>query len=153
MVFHSPFFRGDKMKVDFYNNQSNENVINKTLKLITSKNIIFRMAINEKAPVLILHSQELDDVNYVGIPGFKRYYYIEHIEPLNNQLSRFYLTTDLLMTYQDEILNNEVLITATEQPSYFSNSLPTSRKLISDKYISNVSLPNGTTKVLTTIGD
>lgn len=141
------------MKVNFYNNQSNDNVINKTLKLITSKNIIFRMAINEKAPVLILHSQELDDVNYVGIPDFKRYYYIEHIEPLNNQLSRFYLTTDLLMTYQNEILNNEVLITATEQPSYFSESLPTSRKLISDKYVSNVSLPDGKTKVLTTIGD
>lgn len=141
------------MKVDFYNNQSNDNVINKTLKLITSKNIIFRMAINEKNPVLILHSQGLEGVNYVGIPDFKRYYYIEHIEPLNNQLSRFYLTTDLLMTYQDEILNNEVLITATEQPSYFSNSLPTSRKLISDKYVSDVSLPNGKTKVLTTIGD
>ena len=141
------------MKVDFYNNQSNDNVINKTLKLITSKNIIFRMAINEKAPVLILHSQGLDGANYVGIPDFKRYYYIEHIEPLNNKLSRFYLTTDLLMTYQNEILNNEVLITATEEPSYFSNSLPTSRKLINDKYVSNVSLPDGKTKVLTTIGD
>lgn len=111
------------------------------------------MAINEKAPVLILHSQELDGANYVGIPDFKRYYYIEHIEPLNNKLSRFYLTTDLLMTYQNEILNNEVLITATEEPSYFSNSLPTSRKLINDKYVSNVSLPDGKTKVLTTIGD
>ena len=141
------------MKVNFYNNQSNDNVINKALKLITSKNIIFRMAINEKAPVLILHNQGLDGINYVGIPDFKRYYYIEHIEPLNNQLSRFYLTTDLLMTYQNEILNNEVLITATEEPSYFSNSLPTSRKLINDKYVSNVSLPDGKTKVLTTIGD
>lgn len=140
------------MKVDFYNNQSNDNVINKTLKLITSKDIIFRIAINEKTPMLIVHDQVLDGVNYVGIPAFKRYYFIEHVEKYNNQLSRVFLITDLLMTYQDVILNNEVLVTATEQPSYFSESLPTSRKLISDKYASDVTLPNGKTKVLTTIG-
>lgn len=140
------------MKVNFYNTQSNENVINKNLKLISSIDIVFRMAINEKTPMLILHRSTIDGVNYVGIPDFKRYYYIEHVEPYNNVLSRIYLNTDLLMTYQDEIINNEVLITATEQPSYLSNTLPTSRKLINDKYMSNVTLTNGTTKILTTIG-
>ena len=140
------------MKVNFYNTQSNENVINKKLKLISSRDIIFRMAINEKTPMLILHHSTIDGVNYVGIPDFKRYYYIEHVEPYNNVLSRIYLNTDLLMTYQDEIINNQVLITATEKPSYLSNSLPTSRELINDKYMSNVTLTNGTTKILTTIG-
>lgn len=140
------------MKVNFYNNQSNENVINKNLKLISSRDIIFRMAINEKTPMLILHRSTIDGVNYVGIPDFKRYYYIEHVEPYNNVLSRIYLNTDLLMTYKDEIINNQVLITATEKPSYLSNSLPTSRELINDKYMSNVTLTNGTTKILTTIG-
>ena len=140
------------MKVNFYNTQSNENVINKNLKLISSRDIVFRMAINEKTPILILHHSTIDGVNYVGIPDFKRYYFIEHIEPCNNTLSRVYLNTDLLMTYQDEIINNQVLITATEKPSYLSNSLPTSRELINDKYMSNVTLTNGTTKILTTIG-
>lgn len=140
------------MKVNFYNNQSNENVINKNLKLISSRDIVFRMAINEKTPMLILHRSTIEGVNYVGIPGFKRYYYIEHVEPYNNVLSRIYLNTDLLMTYQDEIINSEVLITATEKPSYLSNTLPTSRELINDKYMSNVTLTNGTTKILTTIG-
>ena len=140
------------MKVNFYNNQSNENVINKNLKLISSRDIIFRMAINEKTPMLILHHSTIEGVNYVGIPEFKRYYYIEHIEPYNSVLSRVYLNTDLLMTYQDEIINNQVLITATEKPSYLSNTLPTSRELINDKYLSNVTLTNGTTKILTTIG-
>lgn len=140
------------MKVNFYNTQSNENVINKNLKLISSRDIIFRMAINEKTPMLILHHSTIEGVNYVGIPDFKRYYFIEHVEPYNSSLSRVYLNTDLLMTYQDEIINNQVLITATEKPSYLSNSLPTSRELIKDKYMSNVTLTNGTTKILTTIG-
>lgn len=140
------------MKVNFYNTQSNENVINKKLKLISSRDIIFRMAINEKTPMLILHHSTIEGVNYVGIPDFKRYYFIEHVEPYNSSLSRVYLNTDLLMTYQDEIINNQVLITATEKPSYLSNSLPTSRELINDKYMSNVTLTNGTTKILTTIG-
>lgn len=140
------------MKVNFYNTQSNENVINKKLKLISSRDIVFRMAINEKTPMLILHHATIEGVNYVGIPDFKRYYYIEHVEPYNNALSRVYLNTDLLMTYQNEIINNQVLITATEKPSYLSNTLPTSRELINDKYMSNVTLTNGTTKILTTIG-
>ena len=120
--------------------------------LFRSRDIVFRMAINEKTPMLILHHSTIDGVNYVGIPDFKRYYYIEHVEPYNNVLSRVYLNTDLLMTYQDEIINNQVLITATEKPSYLSNTLPTSRELIKDKYMSNVTLTNGTTKILTTIG-
>lgn len=140
------------MKVNFYDNQSNENVINKNLKLITSKDIIFRATINEKNPVLLLHNDLLDEINYIEIPTFKRYYYIEHVEAFNNQLSRVYLSTDLLMTYQNEIINNVVLVTATETPSYSSNQLPTTRKIISDKYVSDVTLPTGTTKVLTTIG-
>lgn len=140
------------MKVNFYDNQSNENVINKNLKLITSKDIVFRTAINEKSPLMVVHNQLLDGVNYVEIPTFKRYYYIEHVEAYNNQLSIIYLTTDLLMTYQNEILNNKVLVTATEHPSYSANSLPTTRQIISDKYVGDVTLPTGTTKVLTTIG-
>ena len=146
------FVRSDNMKVNFYDNQSNENVINKNLKLITSKDIIFRSTINEKNPMLLIHNDLLNEINYTEIPTFKRYYYIEHVEAFNNQLSRVFLITDLLMTYQNEILNNEVLVTATETPSYSSNSLPTTRKLISDTYVSGVTLPNRTTKVLTTIG-
>lgn len=140
------------MIVNFYINLSNDNVINKDIKLITSKNIIFRSAINEKSPMLLLHTQLLDGVNYVEIPKFKRFYFIEHTEAYNNQLSRVFLNTDLLMTYQNEILNNDVLITATEKPSYASNQLPTTQQLISDKYVSNVTLPTGKTNVLTTIG-
>lgn len=140
------------MKVNFYDNQSNENVINKNLKLITSEFLVFRATINEKNPVLLLHNDSLNKINYAEIPTFKRYYYIEHVEAFNNQLSKVYLITDLLMTYQNEILNNEVLITATETPSYSSNSLPTTRQIISDKYVGDVTLPTGTTKVLTTIG-
>ena len=140
------------MKVNFYNNQSNENVINKKLDLITSKDLIFRKNVNEKDPVLLVHNSILNNVNYVEIPNFKRFYFIEHTENYNNQLSRIFLTTDLLMTYQNDILNNEVIITATENPSYSSNSLPTNLNLISDTYKSDTVLPLGNTKVLTTIG-
>lgn len=140
------------MKVNFYNNSSNDNVINKKLDLIISKELIFRKNVNEKDPVLLVHNSILNNINYVEIPTFKRFYFIEHTENYNNQLSRIFLTTDLLMTYQNDILNNDVIITATDQPSYSSNSLPTNLNLISDTYKSDTVLPLGTTKVLTTIG-
>lgn len=140
------------MLINFYNNLSNDNVINKDIKLITSKNIILRSAVNEKSPMLLLHNQLLDGVNYVEIPKFKRCYFIENTEAYNNQLSIVYLTTDLLMTYQNDILNNEVIVTATEKPSYASNQLPTTQQLISDTYESDTTLPTDNTIVLTTIG-
>lgn len=140
------------MQVNFYNNQSNENVINKKLDLITSKELIFRRSVNEQNPVLLVHNSILNNVNYVEIPTFKRFYFIDHTEKYNTQLSRIFLNTDLLMTYQKDILNNEMIITATEKPSYSSNVLPTTKQVISDKYNSDKELPLGTTKVLTTIG-
>lgn len=146
------YVRSDKMQVELYKTTDSPNVINKTLTKVREVNITFRQMVDENAPVMILHNQNIDGCNYAYIPTFKRYYFISDISNYNNVLSRVALTSDLLMTYQDTILNTEVLVTATEHPSYSSNSLPTTRKIISDKYTSNVTLPKGTTKVLTTIG-
>ena len=140
------------MNIELMQTNDNTNVVNKTAKLLRTVKIVLRQAVNEQAPVLLLHSNKLDGVNYVHIPKFKRYYFIDQTYNYNNMLTRVVLKTDLLMTYQQQIMNTELLITATEQPSYLSTNLPVSHKLISDTYKSDTTLATGTTKVLTTIG-
>lgn len=140
------------MQVDFYTTTDNPNTVNKTLKLNKSINIIFRQAVNEETPFIIMSKDNLTGSNYVYIPNFNRYYFISNIENYTANLVRINLTTDLLMTYKDEILNSTVLITATEKPSYFSSNLPTTQTISKRVVKSDIKLNKENSLILTTIG-
>lgn len=140
------------MQVEFYHTADNANTINKTLQPIKTLNIIFRQAVNETTPFIIMNKDNLTGSNYVHIPNFNRYYFISNIENYTANLLRINLVTDLLMTYKDEILNSPVLITATNTPSYFSSNLPTQTKTIKRVVKSDVTLEKENSLILTTIG-
>lgn len=140
------------MIVEFYYTADNANTINKTLQPIKTLNIIFRQAVNEASPFIIMNKDNLTGSNYVHIPNFNRYYFISNIENYTANLVRINLVTDLLMTYKDEILNTPVLITATNTPSYFSSNLPTQTKTIKRVVKSDVTLEKENSLILTTIG-
>lgn len=140
------------MKVELYNTNDNPNVVNKTLTKVRELDITFRQAVNEKTPVIILHNTNIKGCNYVHIPNFNRYYFITNVDNYDNVLARITLTTDLLMTYQDVIMNNQSLITATETPSYLSTNLPTLSKHTVRKTLSTVTLPTKSSIILTTVG-
>ena len=140
------------MKVEFYHTADNANTINKTLQPITTVNIIFRQAVNEATPFIILNKNNLIGANYVHISNFNRYYFISSVNNYTANLVRINLVTDLLMTYKDEILNAPVLITATNTPSYFSTNLPTQTKTIKRVVKSDITLNKESSLILTTIG-
>lgn len=140
------------MKVEFYHTSDNSNTINKTLQPIKTLDIIFRQAVNESTPFIILNKDKITGSNYVHIPNFNSYYFISSVDNYTANLVRIELTTDLLMTYKDDILNTPVLITATEKPSYFSSNLPTQTKTIKKVVKSDVTLEKENSLILTTIG-
>lgn len=140
------------MEVEFYHTADNANTINKTLQPIKTINIIFRQAVNEATPFIIMNKDKLTGSNYVHIPNFNRYYFISNVENYTANLVRINLVTDLLMTYKDDILNSTVLITATNTPSYFSSNLPTQTKTIKRVVKSDVTLNKENSLILTTIG-
>lgn len=140
------------MEVEFYHTADNANTVNKTLQPIRTLTIIFRQAVNEQTPFIIMNKENLIGVNYIYIPNFKRYYFISNVENYTTKLVRIELVTDLLMTYKDVILNTPVLITATEKPSYFSSNLPTQTKTIKRVVKSDVTLEKESSLILTTIG-
>ena len=140
------------MKVEFYHTADNANTINKTLHPIKTVDIIFRQAVNEATPFIIMNRDKLTGVNYVHISNFNRYYFISSVDNYTANLVRINLVTDLLMTYKDEILNSTVLITATNTPSYFSSNLPTQTKTIKRVVKSDITLNKENSLILTTIG-
>lgn len=140
------------MKVEFYHTTDNANTINKTLQPVTTIDIIFRQAVNEATPFIIMNKDKLTGANYVHISNFNRYYFISNVENYTANLVRINLVTDLLMTYKDEILNSTVLITATNTPSYFSSNLPTQTKTIKRVIKSDITLNKDSSLILTTIG-
>lgn len=140
------------MKVEFYKTSDNPRTVNKTLQLTRTVDIIFRQAVDEQAPLIIMSNDNVANANYVRIPNFNRYYFISSVDNFTAGLVRLHLTTDLLMTYKDIILNSPVQITATENPSYLSESLPTQTKISKRIVKSDVTLNKATSLVLTTIG-
>lgn len=140
------------MKVEFYHTADNANTVNKTLQPIKTVDIIFRQAVNEATPFIIMNRDKLTGSNYVHIPNFNRYYFISSVDNYTANLIRINLVTDLLMTYKDDILNSTVLITATNTPSYFSSNLPTQTKTIKRVVKSDITLNKESSLILTTIG-
>jgi len=140
------------MKVEFYKTTDNANTVNKTLSLNKTLDIVFRQAVDEQAPLIIMNKDNLDGSNYAYIPDFKRYYFISSVDNYTATLVSVNLTTDLLMTYQDVILNSQVQITATENPSYLSSGLPTQTTTTKRIEKSNVTLKKENSLILTTIG-
>lgn len=140
------------MQVEFYHTSDNANTINKKLQPVNTVDIIFRQAVNEATPFIIMNKNKLTGSNYVHIPNFNRYYFISNVENYTAKLVRIDLVTDLLMTYKDDILNSTVLITATNTPSYFSSNLPTQTKTIKRVVKSDVTLEKENSLILTTIG-
>lgn len=140
------------MEIILYHTDDRPNVINKTLSQVRTGSIVLRSMVDEKSPALLLHDDTITGANYCYLPSFKRYYFIDQVVRFNTHLVKVILNTDLLMTYKDEILSKEVLITATSKPSYLSSGLPTTEHIETDRYTSDFTLPDGKTMVLTTIG-
>lgn len=140
------------MKVELYTTTDNAKTVNKTLNLDKTLDIVFRQAVDEQAPVIIMNKANLGGSNYIHIPDFKRYYFINSVDNVTATLIRVQLTTDLLMTYQDIILNSQVQITATENPSYLSTNLPTQTTITKRIAKSNITLAPDNSLILTTVG-
>lgn len=93
------------MEVTFYNNLSNDNVVNKRLEEINTLSFNFKENSNIINPSLILKNYE--GGNYCYIKELERYYYVKDIDLLGNGLFKINCEIDVLMSYKDDIINND----------------------------------------------
>lgn len=102
------------MTIDFYNNTSLNDCINKQITLIKTVTGVFK----ENAPVeqfeaIIAYDADLLDANYCYCDKFNRYYHIK-VETLPGSRMRVYGDVDPLMSFKNGILNLTAIINKQE---------------------------------------
>ena len=140
------------MQMILYHTDDQANVINKQLTQLREVNIVLREMVDEKSPVLLVHDETIANANYCYLESFKRYYFIDQVRRFNTHLLQVRLTNDLLMTYKDKIIGQNLLITATSKPSYYSTGLPTQTTTTKRLAKSDTTLSDNTRIILTRIG-
>lgn len=133
------------MIVDFYYNIADNRKVNKLseLTLIASlPNINFKLDENRNEPQLELaYNSDIVNANYCYIHELNYYYFMS--EPiLSTQRLIFNCTTDLLMTYKDEILQLGCII--SRQENKYNAYLRDNRYPVLNKQaVTTIAFPNG----------
>lgn len=115
------------MNINFYNNLSKKNVVNKSLSeiLLTLSIIIKKDNFNISSPTLFITTDsdiDLDSIgNYCYIPDVNRYYFIDSVEMVNNIIMKLQLDTDYLKTFKTDILQGSGLVKASKNVNNFSS--------------------------------
>lgn len=99
------FYRVENMKLKIYNNNSNNNVLNKKITPVSELDFNLKSDNSIMQPILVLKNYVKG--NYCYIDELKRYYFINDVRLLTGGLYELHLEVDVLMTYKNEIINAE----------------------------------------------
>ena len=109
-----------------YKNTSDNRVISKNITLIKEVSIELKSNVDFISPTIFLQTfNGCEDVNYLYIEEFKRYYFVNNINHLTGGRISLSCSVDVLMSNKDNILSLSCIIDKQENAS--SN--------FSDKYI------------------
>ena len=134
---------GNSVLVWLYTQNSENDVLSKSLTFV---NIIagqFNSAFNLKNPVLDLHITDSGNIacNYIYIPSLSRYYYVESVDVISANYIRYKLREDVLMTWQSLIRQQSAFVTRCENENnkdvLIDERLPTYDKISYSLYSPN----------------
>ena len=93
------------MEIKLYSTDSNANVLNKKLTLVnTIEGIITDYEQNYDNVRLNLHTSDI--FNYIYIPSYHKYYFVDNIEMAENGMNFYECRCDLLMSFSDVVKNS-----------------------------------------------
>lgn len=97
------------MEIKLYSTDSNANVLNKKLTLVnTIDGVITDYEQNYDNVRLNLHTSDI--FNYIYIPSFNKYYFVDNIEMAENGMNFYECRCDLLMSFSDVVKNSIIKI-------------------------------------------
>lgn len=124
------------MIIKFYYDASDNRCINKELL----EECIFEGTLREESsiiePSILLQNYIPIRYNYAYIPDFKRYYFINNIESVRNDLWKLELKVDPLMSFKADILSLKVVVDKQSDDSNGDEYIDDS-SLISDNLMFN----------------
>lgn len=103
--------------VDLYQNESPIEKIGKTLSNShTISDVVLKRDTSILRPVLLINSvQDIYTYNYMYISEFGRYYFIDDIRSVNNNMWEISAHVDVLETYKTDILSNTAVLKRQEK--------------------------------------
>ena len=102
------------MTVTLYNTSSEKELVDKVLTNPVTLTGTLRNECSVVNPVLNIESNSVITSNYCYITEFNRYYFIDNVTVLRNNLYQLELSVDVLMTYKTDIRNQTVTIKRQE---------------------------------------
>ncbi|WP_369141292.1 hypothetical protein, partial [Modestobacter versicolor] len=100
------FFIGEIMRLELYHVKDAPNVIGKTIEVPIKMDVLFKRSIDVINPQLVLTDpQEIGfiGINYLYLPDLKRYYFVDSIENIADNLWLLKCSCDVLETYKADI--------------------------------------------------
>ena len=106
------------MQIKFYKNSSEKNKIGKSLSNELTLNGNLRDECSITSPSILVEATSLVNYNYCYIPEFKRYYFINDVVSVRNNLWRVSLKCDVLESFKKDILNLSCIVDKQQNQSY-----------------------------------
>lgn len=132
------------MNIKIYHNYSANNKLNKTITLLIEKNVKLKNETNIIRPTIILNGDISNNMNYVYIPKFNRYYYIVDKKSINNEMFEIFLEVDVLMSFKEIILNLHCIIDKQQDLTNINKYYNDGSFIVSSKeFIKTINFPNG----------
>ena len=132
------------MNIKIYHNYSANNKLNKTITLLIEKNVKLKNETNIIRPTIILTGDISNNMNYVYIPKFNRYYYIVDKKSINNEMFEIFLEVDVLMSFKEKILNLHCIIDKQQDLTNINKYYNDGSFIVSSKeFIKTINFPNG----------
>lgn len=124
-------------EIILYKNSAEKIVVNKTnyLTEVDKTVLTFRDECDIISPKIVLNRTDLD-FNYVYIKSLKRYYFVNNITNINNNLMNVDLTIDILMSYKDGIRNLRPFVGRNE--FYYDENIIDDKRVILNGHTTNI---------------
>ena len=107
------------MTLTLYKNNSEQNAVTKSLTQVQTLTGTLRNGTSIIDPVILVSDvSDISGVNYCKINEFNRYYFINNIKSVNNNLWELSCHVDVLQSYADEIRAQSGIV--ERQENYFN---------------------------------
>ena len=141
------------MLIKLYKVTDSQDTIGKTMVNPLDIEVRLKSDFNILNPVVVLMipNEEIRKYNYMHIPEFGRFYFVENITNINNRMFKVEFSCDVLETYKDNIKVAQAIYRRTIGEGDYSNISGNSQKWEFANYESEIELADEATIIVSTV--
>lgn len=98
------------MIIELYKNNSDNNVVNKNITKVGEINVRLKEPVEREAPQLLVSGVIDDSYDYLYIPEWNRYYYVEYKRQYSQSIYLVNTKIDVLKSFRSKILSARAIV-------------------------------------------